>query len=77
MNYHSHERRDEVWTIISGTGMSIIDGVKKKVQAGDVLTMPAGCRHTLLADTELKVIEVQIGHEITVHDKIKYDMEEK
>lgn len=76
MNYHSHERRDEVWTIISGTGMSLIDGVKKRVQAGDVLTMPAGCRHTLLADTELKVIEVQIGHEITVHDKIKYDMEE-
>lgn len=75
MNYHSHERRDEVWTIISGTGMSLIDGVKKRVQAGDVLTMPAGCRHTLLADTELKVIEVQIGHEITVHDKIKYDME--
>lgn len=75
MNYHSHERRDEVWTIVSGTGMSLIDGVKKRVQAGDVLTMPAGCRHTLLADTELKVIEVQIGHEITVHDKIKYDME--
>lgn len=75
MNYHSHERRDEVWTIISGTGTSLIDGVKKRVQAGDVLTMPAGSRHTLLADTELKVIEVQIGHEITVHDKIKYDME--
>lgn len=75
MNYHSHERRDEVWTIVSGTGTSLIDGVKKRVQAGDVLTMPAGCRHTLLADTELKVIEVQIGHEITVHDKIKYDME--
>ena len=75
MNYHSHERRGEVWTIISGTGTSLIDGVKKRVQAGDVLTMPAGCRHTLLADTELKVIEVQIGHEITVHDKIKYDME--
>lgn len=75
MNYHSHERRDEVWTIVSGTGTSLIDGVKKRVQAGDVLAMPAGCRHTLLADTELKVIEVQIGHEITVHDKIKYDME--
>lgn len=75
MNYHSHERRDEVWTVISGTGMSVLDGVKKKVQAGDVLTMPAGCKHTLIAETELKVIEVQIGHEITVHDKIKYDLE--
>ncbi len=75
MNYHSHERRDEVWTVISGTGRSVLDGVKKKVQAGDVLTMPAGCKHTLIAETELKVIEVQIGHEITVHDKIKYDLE--
>lgn len=75
MNYHSHERRDEVWTVISGTGMSVLDGVKKKAQAGDVLTMPAGCKHTLIAETELKVIEVQIGHEITVHDKIKYDLE--
>lgn len=75
MNYHSHERRDEVWTIISGRGRSIVDGMEQPVQAGDVVTMQAGCRHTLIAETELKVIEVQLGKEISVHDKQKYELE--
>ncbi|HCS75928.1 MAG TPA: mannose-1-phosphate guanylyltransferase, partial [Clostridiales bacterium] len=73
MNYHSHERRDEVWTIISGEGTAIMDGVKTNVKAGDVLTMTAGCKHTIIAETELKVIEVQLGKEISVHDKQKYE----
>lgn len=69
MNYHSHARRDEVWTIIAGSGRSIIDGMEQRVQPGDVIGIAAGCRHTLLADTELKVIEVQLGREISVDDK--------
>ncbi len=76
MNYHSHERRDEVWNVISGKGRSIVDGMEQPVQAGDVVTMQAGCRHTLIADTELKVIEVQLGKEISVHDKKKYELEQ-
>jgi len=76
MNYHSHERRDEVWTVISGKGRSIVDGMEQPVRAGDVVTMQAGCRHTLIADTELKVIEVQLGREISVHDKKKYKLEQ-
>lgn len=76
MNYHSHEYRDEVWTIISGKGKSIVDGMEQPVQAGDVVTMQAGCRHTLVAETELKVIEVQLGKEISVHDKRKYELED-
>lgn len=76
MNYHSHERRDEVWNVISGRGRSIVDGMEQLVKAGDVVTMQAGCRHTLIADTELKVIEVQLGREISVHDKRKYELEE-
>lgn len=69
MNYHSHERRDEVWNVISGKGRSIIDGMEQVVQVGDVIGIAAGCRHTLIADTELKVIEVQLGKEISVDDK--------
>lgn len=72
MNYHSHELRDEVWTVIYGEGRAMIDGVEQKVKAGDVLRMPAGCRHTILADTELQVIEVQLGKDISVQDKQKY-----
>ena len=74
MNYHSHENRDEVWTVISGTGRAILDGRAQPVKAGDILTMKAGCKHTILADTELKVIEVQLGKAISVEDKQKYPM---
>lgn len=75
MNYHSHERRDEMWTIISGSGRTIVDGMEQAVRAGDVITMQAGCRHTIIADTELKVMEVQLGRDISVHDKQKYELE--
>ena len=76
MNYHSHTRRDEVWTVISGRGYAIVDGVKTTVQAGDVVKMPAGSRHTIIADTELKVMEVQLGRDISVHDKEKFPFPE-
>lgn len=77
MNYHSHERRDEVWTIISGNGRTIVDGMEEQVTAGDVITMQAGCRHTIIADSQLEVMEVQLGREISVvHDKQKFELEE-
>lgn len=75
MNYHKHEHRDEVWTIISGTGTTIVDGMEEKVRPGDVITIQAGCRHTVIADTELKIMEVQLGKEISVHDKKKFELE--
>ena len=76
MNYHSHERRDEVWTVLSGQGRTIVDGMEQPVAAGDVITMQAGCRHTIIADTELHIMEVQLGREIDVHDKKKYVLED-
>lgn len=75
MNYHSHEHRDEVWVITSGTGKTIIDGMEQNVHVGDVITMARGCKHTIVAETELKLIEVQLGEEISVNDKKKFDLE--
>ncbi len=75
MNYHSHKNRDEVWVVTSGTGRTIVDGMEQEVRAGDVITMQAGCRHTIIAGSELKLVEVQLGKEISVHDKQKYAME--
>ena len=75
MNYHSHAHRDEIWNVIAGEGRTIVDGMEQKVKPGDVVTMQAGCRHTIVADTELKLIEVQIGKEISVHDKQKFELE--
>lgn len=74
MNYHSHQHRDEIWTILSGEGYAVVDNVERKVKAGDVVSMPAGSRHMLLADTALQVVEVQMGKEISVLDKKKYEI---
>lgn len=75
MNYHSHERRDEVWTVISGDGKTIVDGMEQPIKPGDVITMAAGCKHTVIAgESGLRLTEVQLGKDISVNDKKKYDM---
>ena len=75
MNYHSHEYRDEVWTVISGNGRAVIDGKEQAITVGDVIKMPAGCKHTVIADDALSMIEVQIGKDISVHDKKKFELD--
>lgn len=79
MNYHNHKHRDEVWVVIEGEGRAVVDNVEKNVLAGDVISMPIGSFHTIFAVSELKIIEVQIGKDISVHDKYKtrYDREDK
>ena len=74
MNYHSHQYRDEVWVVISGAGRTIVEGVERPVKTGDVITMTASQRYTVIADTELKMIEVQLGKDISVHDKKKFTL---
>ncbi len=74
MNYHSHEHRDEIWTVISGNGQAVVDGEVREIGVGDVIRMQAGQKHTVIAGAEgLQLTEVQLGSEISVADKIKYD----
>jgi mannose-1-phosphate guanylyltransferase len=75
MSYHSHERRDETWALLSGKGTVIVDGVVKKVNPGDVVTMKAGCKHTIIADTDIQLIEIQLGKDIDVRDKKKFELQ--
>ncbi len=74
MSYHSHDFRDEVWTVLSGTGKTVIDGMEQIVRPGDVVTMAAGCKHTIIAETRLTVLEAQLGEDISVKDKKKYQI---
>ncbi len=74
MNYHSHKNRDEVWVVIEGEGRTVVDGMEQKIKKGDVVTMCAGCKHTVFADTKLMLIEVQLGEEISVSDKEKHEL---
>ncbi len=75
MSYHSHEYRDEVWTVLSGTGRAVVDGLEQSVKAGSVITLPSGSKHTIIAKTDLSVLETQIGSEISISDKMHYKFE--
>ncbi len=73
MNYHCHHKRNEVWICISGEGKTVVDGMEQTIKPGDVVTMEAGCHHTVTATTQLQLIEVQLGKEINENDKQKFD----
>ncbi|MGN0612856.1 MAG: phosphomannose isomerase type II C-terminal cupin domain, partial [Porcipelethomonas sp.] len=73
MTYHSHELRSEVWTIVSGTGRVIIDGEERNITSGDVISIPIGVKHCIMAETNLNIIEVQIGQSISKRDKIIFE----
>ena len=74
MNYHSHKNRDEIWVVIMGEGKTIIDDCEQSIKVGDVIRMVAGCKHTVIAKSELRLIEVQLGKEITAQDKQKFEL---
>ena len=75
MSYHSHQRRSEVWTIIEGTGQVVLDGQTLEVHAGSVVTLSVGCRHTIIALTELTLMEIQIGKDIKTEDKQVFQLD--
>lgn len=77
MNYHSHARRREIWTVVSGSGTVLLDGEERAVAAGDVIDIPVGMRHKISAWERMVVIEVQIGEDIAKEDKVKWPEEEK
>lgn len=77
LKYHSHEQRDEVWTVLSGTGYAIVDDVRCEVKPGDIIALPLGCRHTIHAYSELQIIEVQVGTQLEVSDKTVHNIEKE
>lgn len=77
MSYHMHNYREEVWTVVSGKGKAIVDGMEQILRTGDVITIAAGCKHTVEAINGLDMIEVQIGEEISANDKVKFSLDER
>lgn len=76
MKYHSHANRDEVWTVVSGTGTVYMDDLRHDVRAGDVIKIPKNTKHTIYAKSTLNLIEVQLGIDIDVKDKEVFDCPE-
>lgn len=75
LSYHMHNYREEVWTAVAGKGKVIVDGAEQIFRKGDVITIATGCKHMVEAITALDIVEVQLGDEISVSDKIKFPLE--
>lgn len=75
ISYQSHAIRDEIWTIVDGTGDLIIDGHVRNVRRGDVAYITKGQKHAIRATSDLRMIEVQIGIELVESDIERYEWE--
>ena len=73
ISYQRHKHRSEIWTFTDGSGKLILDGVVREVKRGDTVHIQSGMKHAIKADTELHIIEVQIGDELTEDDIERLD----
>lgn len=74
-SYQMHLKRSEVWTIISGSGDFVLDGILYPIKEGDVLAIPQGVIHAVMATTDMDIIEVQTGAELSEEDHVRLYIE--
>lgn len=72
-SYQRHAFHDETWTIIDGEGEVAIEGERRKVSRGDIVTIARGQFHALRALTPLSYIEVQQGSNLVEEDIERLD----
>ena len=65
-----HKNRSEYWQVIDGIGMVYLEDSKFKLEKNDNIFIPQGDLHRLenIGDNHLKLIEIQIGNEISEDD---------
>lgn len=75
ISYQLHRKRSEIWTFISGEANIVINEKLHNVKAGDVVRIPEGTKHAILALTDLEFIEVQTGSELVEEDNIRITLD--
>lgn len=73
ISYQKHHHRSEVWTVVEGSGMVILDSEEIQVSRGSTVQIPVEACHAVKADTDLHIIEVQVGDELTEEDIERVD----
>ena len=74
LEYQLHAHRGEVWTVVSGFGEVVLDGITQRVGAGSVVQIPASTMHSARAlDGNLHVIEVQYGETLVKEDTVCFN----
>lgn len=75
ISYQSHALREEIWTIVDGIGIFVLDGEERTVNRGSVMRILPGQKHAIRALKNLHFVEVQIGTEVSEYDIERYDWE--
>ena len=73
ISYQIHHHRSEVWTFVQGEGIFVLDGVEKRVKAGDTVIIPVEHYHAIKAITTLTFIEVQSGNPLIEEDIERFE----
>lgn len=73
ISYQFHKNRSEVWTIISGNGVIVIDDVVKYIYPGATYYINKRENHCIKADTDVIAIEVQYGKECSEDDIVRIE----
>ncbi|MNN19132.1 Mannose-1-phosphate guanylyltransferase 1 [compost metagenome] len=71
LSYQVHNKRSETWNIISGKGELILDNQLLLIKGGDVIKIKPGQKHSIKADKDLEIIEIQQG-ELIEEDIYRY-----
>lgn len=72
LSYHCHSHRSEAWTVVSGEGEVVLDGEAHVVRVGDSVRIAPKQMHSARAETELHIVEVQVGWSLVEEDIEKY-----
>ena len=63
-----HRERDLSWTVLDGEGRLWLDGRPLPLRGGDTAFIPRNTPYALLAATDMQLLEVQLGAELTDGD---------
>ncbi|SFI28329.1 mannose-1-phosphate guanylyltransferase [Paenibacillus sp. UNC496MF] len=75
LSYQYHSLRDEVWTVVSGSGDMILNENRFSVKEGDVISIPKENKHSLRAESDIEIIEVQTGSQLIEEDIVRLELD--
>ena len=75
LSHQTHQRRQEVWTIVQGTATVVLNDKETIHETGDTIFIPKGAPHRIgnTHDTPVIFIEVQRGDYFGEDDIIRLD----
>ena len=60
LSYQYHMKRAETWTIIKGQGIVTVDGVEKKISAGESIKINKESRHRILNSGHTPLLNIEL-----------------